>query len=156
MSASKLADLARDLIQQGQFADAEQRIRQEIDDTDLDIGHADALYTLAVAQRYQGKRSRALRTLARLLELDPRFARAYQEQGHVHRDLGDELGARTAYEKAVHLNPALLASWQALLLLYQSADLNTQLLHASEQVRFLSGLPKELLSVTGMVHDKAL
>jgi tetratricopeptide (TPR) repeat protein len=154
--SSDVADLTQDLIQQGNFASAEQLARQAIQGSDLDTRHTSTLYNLAVAQRYQSKNVRALRTLKKLQALDPHFARAYQEQGQICRDQANDVEARLAYEKAVQLNPALLASWKALSSLYKSVNLPRQSEYASEQVNFLAQLPKELLSVTSMLHENKL
>ena len=91
--SSDVADLTRDLIQQGKFASAEQLARQAIQGSDLDTRHTSTLYNLAVAQRHQNKNARALRTLKKLQALDPHFARAYQEQGRIYRDQADDVEA---------------------------------------------------------------
>ncbi len=52
--------------------------------------------------------------LKRLLTVAPDMGRAYQELGHLNRDLGKEEQAVTHYRQACELNPALIASWNYL------------------------------------------
>ena len=124
---------ARGLLQDGRFADAIAACQAAIA---LDPDHGDALYTLAVAQRYQRQFADALATTDRLISLDDRNGRAFQERGHCLRDMGDADGAFAAYQAAVAHNNALPASWAML------ADFH----HAAGQVRLaarrLSGLSK--------------
>ena len=79
-----------------------------------DSDSIDSLYVKAVAERYLKKHKDALETLQRLQVLSPGYARAWQEEGHNHRDLGDLEAARRAYQRAVELNRALVASWREL------------------------------------------
>ena len=155
-TAERLAERGKGLIQQADFAAADQLIREELDGVGLNREHADALYVLAVAQRYQEKFDDALATLDQVLSLDPENARARQEQGHTLLTQNRIDEARLSYENAVRLNPALLASWKALINLYEIAGLPKQAQAAIEQVEFLSELPTELLSVTSMIHDGRL
>ncbi|MFQ6004810.1 MAG: sulfotransferase [Woeseia sp.] len=155
-TADRLAERAKALIQQADFAAADRLIREELDGVGLDREHAGALYVLAVAQRYQQKFDDALSTLDQLLSLDPENARARQERGHTLLTQNRIDEARLSYENAVRLNPALLASWQALINLYEIAGLSKQAQTALEQVEILCRLPKELLSVTSMIHEGKL
>jgi tetratricopeptide (TPR) repeat protein len=152
----EVAELAKNLIQKGKFAAAEQVVQDALQNTSLDDSHAEILYNLAVSQRYQRKFTEALTTLGKLRNVDSGFARGFQEQGHAFFALQKYDEATSAYEKAVKLNPALLASWKALVSLYQSAGFDAQLKIACEQVDTLSQLPKELLSVTSMAHENKL
>ena len=152
----QLADRAKGLIQKGEFAVADRLIREALDGVNLSLDHVEALYVLAVAQRYQEQFEEAFSTLERLLGLDPDNARAWQEQGHSLLTQNRTEKARLAYENAVRLNPALLACWNALTNLYELANLPEQAQAALEQAEFLSRLPKELLSVTSMIHEGKL
>ena len=155
-TADRLTERAKSLIQKADFAAADRLIREELHGVGLASSHAGPLYVLAVAQRYQEKFDDALETLDQLLSLDPENARARQEQGHtlLTQNMVDK--ARLSYEEAVRLNPALLASWQALINLYEIAGLSKQASVAIEQVEFLSELPQELLSVMSMIHEDKL
>ena len=155
-SIDEIAAVSKDLIQKGDFVTAEQSIQQAIQILTLDESHVEAVYNLAVSQRYQQKYTEALSTLGQLKKIDPAYARGYQEQGHSHFALKHYDKATTAFEEAVRLNPALLASWKVLAKLYESADLDAPSKFALEQVKVLSGLPIELLSVASMLHENKL
>ena len=150
-------------IQAGKFADAEARaqallarpVRDSTAETEL-------LYMLAVAQRYQDKHQPALLTQAKLIETAPGYARIYQERGHTLLSLNRLTDAQRAYEKAVNLNPALVASWKALLNLYElhDRDLNTTVhrhkARANEALEYLLSLPAELVTVNSFIHEGKL
>ena len=72
-----------------------------------DPQNTESLYCKAVAERYLKRHADALATLHTLQEVAPGYARAWQEAGHNHRDLGDQNAARNAYQRAVELNRAL-------------------------------------------------
>src|SRR6056297_3481357 len=99
------------------------------------------LYLLSVCYRVQRRFDDALKTLERLRVEAPDYARAWQEIGHNHRDLGRLDAAIDAYEHAVELNPGLVASWRFL---------------AEANFKRLSGLPPELVAVTSMMHEGKL
>jgi len=79
----------------------------------------EALYLTAVCQRYLQQPQQALATLNTLKSYHPNYARAYQEEGHNFR-LSNSQAAISAYEKAVQLNAALIASWKNLNELYRA------------------------------------
>ncbi len=156
MSITDVADRSRELIQSGQFANAERLIEDELQAVSLDASHSDALYILAVSQRYQKKYTAALSSILQLLVSDPTYARAYQEQGHTYLAQDNDDKARASYERAVELNSALLSSWKALEKLYDEAGYPTELVIARDRAKFLSELPRELLTVTSMICDGKL
>lgn len=151
-----LAERARRRVEKSDFAGAERLIREELDGARLDSSHAEALYVLAVAERYQGKPRNALATLQRLLNLDFDYARAYQEKGHALLALGEEEKARLAFEQALRLNPALPASWKFLARLYGAAGMDKHREAALDQLGRLSKLPRELVSVTSLIREGRL
>ena len=151
-----LAERGRSLIQQARFEAAGRLIRDELQGVELNPEHTDALYVLAVAERYQGKLVEAHATLSTLLEIDPENARAWQERGHALLTQNRIDESRISYENAVRLNPALLASWKALINLYELANQSAQAQLALERAEFLSQLPKELRSVSSMIHEGKL
>ena len=155
-SIDEVAERGRALIQKGKFSRAERLTSNAIRDLTLDSSHAEALYNLAVSQRYQQKYAEALSTLDQLETVDPAYSRGYQEQGHSHLALKQYNDATTAFEEAVRLNPALLASWKALAKLYEAAEFDAQSKIAVEQIAALSELPKELLSVASMLYENKL
>jgi tetratricopeptide (TPR) repeat protein len=154
--AEEVAGRAKGLVERGEFARAAELVQTRLQGTELSAGHTEALYVLAVAQRYRQNYAGALETLDSLLSVNPSYARGYQEQGHVLFTLNRNDDARLAYEKAVRLNAALLASWKALTNLYRLAGLERQADWALEQVRFLAELPTELQGVTSMLHEDRL
>ncbi len=151
---------AKTLVQQGEFAQAEQRLSLLLQRADFEDATREArvqvLYAMAVAQRYQEKHTTALETLSRLQALAPQYSRGYQEQGHVHFTVDAYPEATEAYEHAVRLNASLLASWKALSNLYQIGGREADANRALQQVQVLSALPPALLSVTSLLHDNDL
>lgn len=147
---------ARAFLQKGEFAKAAGLAGQAYSDSQSVDERTDLLYVLAVARRYLQQYVQALATLKKLLDLAPDHARAWQEQGHTSLTQNRLNDARDAYEKATSLNPALLASWQALVNLYEVAGRQSESRNAYEQVRFLASLPEELLSVASMIHENSL
>ncbi len=118
--------------------------------------HANSLYFLAVCQRKSGDGDAALTTLNKLKASHPRYARAYQEAGHNYRTSNQTAAAQIAFEQAVELNPALLASWKALALCYDSARNAEKGNEARQHVAWLSSLPPQLLTVTSLIQDNKL
>jgi tetratricopeptide (TPR) repeat protein len=115
-------------------------------------GHIEGIYCLAVCMRKQHKYSQAMANFYQVLLKEPEHGRAYQEQGYIHKALGNTAKAIMAFEKAVALNPALFGSWRAL------ADepdyANRQ--EASKHIDWLSSLPPALVSVSSLIYQKKL
>ena len=123
---------------------------------------AERLYTLAVTQRYQRKQAVAAGTLTRLLSAHPDYSRGYQEQGHQALAANRLSTAQEAYEQAVRLNPALTASWRALINLYElqlpanPPNIRSRLAYARRQLAEFDALPAPLLGVASFYFDGAL
>ena len=144
---------AKELIQNAHFENAASFL-QELLSGELDVDdEVEALYMLAVAQRYGKRTDATLITLATLLDKDRDYSRAYQEQGHVYLTLNKSADATQAFSKAVELNPGLLASWKALVALYKRTGQMQASQVAGQQAYFLSQLPPELLSVTSFIYE---
>jgi len=140
---------AKALLQAGRLEDAAASAGSVLE-TDPD--NVEALYILAVCQRYLKRLDDARETLNRLKTVSPSYGRAYQEEGHAKRLQADFDGAIAAYEQAVSLNPALIASWKAL------AELQLKRGHheaaaAKQEADRLGALPPELVSVTSFIHE---
>ena len=118
--------------------------------------HRDGLYYLAVCQRKSGDTETAMATLEQLKTAHPEYGRAWQEMGHNFRGLNREQDAAQAFTQAVTLNPALLASWQALLKFYESNGQTDNATEAMSYVKWLSGLPPQLQSVASLIHENKL
>jgi len=113
----------------------------------------DVLYLMAMNQRFLGKTREALTTLQRLQQHHPAFSRSYQEQGHCHVALKDAPQAIEAFLKAVHINPALPASWSMLEGLYRMRGDAANACTASAHVATLKQLPSEVVRATGLFSD---
>ena len=113
----------------------------------------DLLYAAAVSQRYLRQIPEALATLQRLEQFHPGFSRLYQERGHCYLQLRDAPQAITAFLRAVHINPALPASWAKLQTLYRlNGDAGNERL-AGEHVATLARLAPEVVTATGYFSD---
>lgn len=117
---------------------------------------AEALYVLAVSLRYLEQSTEAQQTLTRLKAVRPGYGRAWQEEGHLALRHGDQRTAVRAYEEAITHNPALAASWKALASLYQASGQHDDARRAQAQYQRLSGLPRELVSVSSFMHEGRL
>jgi len=144
---------AQQLIKQARFSDAEQVVTETLKDIALSDEHVELLYLLAVAQRYQNNHTDSLQTLALLLSLNKEHARAWQERGHNHLATNEPNNARIAFQGAVHFNPALTASWQALINLYKTEDNQQGLEHAINEVNYLKSLPPPLVAVNSFINE---
>src|SRR5579862_4437185 len=106
----------RSLIARAQFAPAlaaAQSLLTQVPE------NRDVLYMLAVAHRGLHQIPEALAGLDRLQRLYPQFSRTFQERGHCYVALRDAPRAIDAFLAAVHINPALPASWRTLQSLFQ-------------------------------------
>jgi tetratricopeptide (TPR) repeat protein len=121
-----------------------------------DPADPEPLYVQAVAERYLGRIDDALATLGRLLRLEPRYARAYQEEGHIYKARGDLERACAAYRRAVELNRGLIASWRELAALEERRGRRDAHAVAEAEYRRLAALPPSLVSVTSLLHEGRL
>jgi len=141
---------ARSLLQGAKFGEAAEVCSEILAHAPQ---HQEALYTLAVAQRFDGKALEALSTLASLIELSPSYGRAWQERGHCLRALGRSEEAFAAYQAAVTHNGALAASWRMLGELHRSAGRDAQADFALAQANYLGSLPPELQTVASLIQE---
>ncbi|RKQ96094.1 tetratricopeptide repeat protein [Maricaulis maris] len=123
---------------------------------DASPDHADALYMQAVCARYLKRYDEAREALDRIKRTAPDFGRAFQEEGHLLRAIGDNHRALTAYQRACRFNPALVASWQAQADLLQTAGRPAEAGNATAQAERITALPRELVSVTHLLHEGKL
>ena len=141
---------AQKALQAGDFASAARIAESLLADRP---DSQDALYMAAVSARYQGRHDAALSHLAALKRVAPDYGRAYQEEGHLKRALGDMAGAVAAFERATRYNPSLAASWTALADLYQQAGQLDASANARAQGDRVRALPRELQAVTNHIHE---
>jgi tetratricopeptide (TPR) repeat protein len=143
----------RQLLEGNRFADAEAAARALA----LQVPeNRDVLYLIAVSLRYQRKIPEALATLERLERLHPKFSRLYQERGHCYVALKDAPRAIDAFVRAVHINPALPASWSLLEGLYRMTGQTEDAAMAAAHVATLKSLPPEVVSATSFFSDGEL
>ena len=95
----------------------------------------DTLYLAAVSTRYLKKFDQAKKLLENLLLNAPDMGRAFQELGHLSRDMGDEEKAVMHYRQACELNPALIASWNFLHKYFVKNNNKPAADHALEQIQ---------------------
>jgi tetratricopeptide (TPR) repeat protein len=140
----------RGLLERGQFAPAlaaAQALLAEVPE------NRDVLYMIAVGQRYLQRIPDALATLARCEELHPDYSRLFQERGHCHVALREAEPAIEAYLRAVNLNPALPASWNALQTLFRMTGQAANAEMAAGHVATLARLPTEIVTASSMFAD---
>ncbi|MEJ2535189.1 MAG: sulfotransferase, partial [Gammaproteobacteria bacterium] len=148
---------ARRMVERSDFRGAERLLVAGLDDPKLPPSElAEARYVLAVAQRYQGRPGDGLETIDRLLRDEPGYGRAWQERGHALLALKKNAEARESFEQALRFNPALPGSWQMLVRAYGDAGMEKHQRAARDQLERLQNLPRELISVTSMIHEGKL
>ena len=141
---------ARKAIQAGDFPTAS-KIAADVLAGQPD--HRDALYMAAVCARYENRHEDALAQLTKLKAAAPDYGRAWQEEGHLRRKLGDIPGALAAFERATRYNPSLIASWTAQAELHTASGNPAAAANARAQAQRLQSLPRELLAVTNHIHE---
>ncbi|HWX36321.1 MAG TPA: sulfotransferase [Steroidobacteraceae bacterium] len=113
----------------------------------------DALYLIALTQRYLKRIPEALVALERLEQLYPGFSRLYQERGHCYVALRDAPRAIDAFLRGVNINPALPASWSMLEGLYRKTGDAANAATAARHVATLRRLPAEVIQATSLFSD---
>lgn len=143
----------RELVRHEDFHGAIRLCRRVINE---DPRNKDAWYLQAVSQRYLKHYQQAQHSLDRLQQIDPEYGRAWQELGHLHRVQDHLQPAITAFAQAVRHNPGLIASWRWLSTLQHRAGQDSAGQQADLQYQRLAALPRELISVTSMLHEGKL
>jgi tetratricopeptide (TPR) repeat protein len=149
----QLVERARDALTHGELISAEHQCKVALES---EPEHREALYLLAVAQRYSRRPLDGLATITQLIELNHGYGRAHQERGHCLRALGRNDDALAAYQAAVSYNAGLLASWRILSDFHHNAGLSEAAAFAKAQCAYLESLPKELQSVVSLIHESKL
>ena len=144
---------AKQLLKAGRLKGALALTKDELLDNP---DNTEALYIQAVALRYLGQHGQALETLDQLKTRQPAYARAYQEEGHNLKQMGDFRQATAAFQRAVDLNHALRASWRELAALHKRQNDQASADIAQAEYARLSGLPAELVSVASLIHEGKL
>lgn len=156
--ASAALKHAKQLVQQSDFARAEQTLIEALPDSvqALTSIHVELLYVLSVAQRQQRNFKSAIQSINTLIQLEPRHARAYQELAHCLLSINEVDPARDAFIRAIQINPALLGSWKAIEQICRSEKNHSMALKAEQEIAYLEGLPTDLLIVSGLLYDNKL
>ena len=118
--------------------------------------HIDSLYLAAVSSRYLKKFDLSKEYLERLLIITPDMGRAYQELGHLNRDIGNTENSITHYRQACELNPALLASWKAIFNYFVEHNNQPAADHALEHINKLQSIPNVLLYINQILNEGKL
>ena len=147
---------ARKLIRSAKPEEATSLATDLLDSGLEDEERTEALYLLAVAQRFGNRPREALATLQALHGEENGHARAWQERGHICAAQGWREEAIAAYNCAVERNPALIASWRALAELNGHKGDREGAGKARERLEYLKRLPPELVHVTDLIHEKKL
>ena len=147
---SELLNAAQAEMYAGRFDGALQRAEAVLD---ADPGHVDALYMKAVCLRYLKRAGEARAALADLKKVAPDFGRALQEEGHLHREAGDDTAAIAAYRAATIANPALHAAWSALADALDRAGEPVEARQCRAQAEALARLPKPLLAASNHLYE---
>tara|TARA_Y100001970_G_scaffold76308_1_gene96883 strand:+ start:5518 stop:7545 length:2028 start_codon:yes stop_codon:yes gene_type:complete len=118
--------------------------------------HIDSLYLAAVSSRYLKQFEDSKKYIEQLLIIAPDMGRAYQELGHLNRDMGDEEKAVVHYRQACELNPALIAGWNFLYQYFLKNNNKPAADHALEQINKLKSLPGVLLYIDQILNEGRL
>ena len=118
--------------------------------------HTDILYLSAVSTRFLKKFDDSRKHIENLLLNAPDMGRAYQELGHLNRDMGHEEKAIMHYRQACELNPALPSSWSYLHKYFEKIQNKPAADHALEQINKLQALPGLLLFIEQILNEGRL
>ncbi len=113
----------------------------------------DVLYMLAVSERYAGRLDAAMAALDTLERFHPTYSRMHQERGHCFIAARDPGRALEAFLKAVNLNAALPASWNALRVLFRSARRTAEAEMAAGHVQKLATMPPAVVAASSLFFD---
>ena len=154
-NASLSVDLseARQAVKENRFQDALDLFEIILKN---DPDHIDSLYLASVSSRYLKNFDESKSLIERLLTIAPDMGRAYQELGHINRDMGNIEKAVVHYRQACELNPALIASWNSLYKYFSENKNKPAADHAREQIEKLQSLPSALLYIDQIMNEGRL
>ena len=144
---------ATDAVRDGSFEHAFNLLKIILKDNPE---HIDSLYLAAVSSRYLKKFDESQKYIEHLLIIAPDMGRAYQELGHLNRDMGNEEKAVVHYRQACELNPALIAGWNFLYQYFVKNNNKPAADHALEQINKLKSLPGVLLYIDQILNEGRL
>ena len=154
MTENKL-DISRatEAIKDARFVDALSLLESNLE---KDPNHIDSLYLAAVSSRYLKNYDEAKKYIESLLSQAPDMGRAYQELGHLNRDIGNQEKSIAHYRQACELNPALLSSWKALYDYFRAGNNKPAADHAFMQMNTLQSIPSILLYISQILNEGKL
>jgi len=123
---------------------------------EADPENVEALYMSAVCRRYKRDFAAAFEVLATLKAVAPEHGRAYQEEGHIFRDIGQPDDALRAYARACRFNPALEASWRGQHKILADKGLQRQAVQILGQIERMQALPPPLIAVMDLIAQGRL
>lgn len=141
---------AKNALREGRLEDAVRHASALIVAADDDH---EARYLLAVALRYVGRIQAAHAALDDLLAKVSDHARAWQERGHLYRASEDAAASAAAYARAVRHNPALIASWKALIDVAETQGNRDLVVQARETLEDLEARPEPYRAILNMIHE---
>ena len=144
---------ARQAVKESRFKDALSLLEIILESQPDNI---DGLYLAAVCSRYLKAFDESQKYIESLLALAPDMGRAYQELGHLNRDMGNEDKSVMHYRQACELNPALLAPWKILYDYFQKNNNQPAADHALQQINKLESLPASLLYIDQIMNEGRL
>lgn len=119
--------------------------------TDIEVS-----YIKAVCLRKLNRIEESLALLHDIAAREPSYVRAHQEMGHALLHSGDLKAAMQAYQKAVQLDSALIASWRALLKLYTKFSDQAGIAQAQHEILQLEQLAPALQAVKSNLNQDKL
>ena len=144
---------AKGLLSQGRLKEALDGITVYLKSRPEDI---EALYLQAVCFRYLENTDAALKTLRDLLALKSDYPRAWQEIGHCYRTAGSSDDAIRAYEQALAMNPALVASLRCLKSYYHQNRQSNELTRVNQLLAYWESLPLPLVTTMSLIYEGQL
>lgn len=147
---SELLKQAQKAMQAGRFDEARKLAASVLE---ADAKDQDGLYMAAVAARYDGATDAAKTHLEALKRAAPEYGRAFQEEGHLMKAIGDTAAAIIAYGLATRYNSTLIASWDAQASLLKAQGRTAEAIQAEAQSKRLKILPRELIAVTNHIYE---
>ncbi len=144
---------ATEAIKDARFVDALSSLESNLE---KDPNHIDSLYLAAVSSRYLKNYDEAKKYIESLLSQAPDMGRAYQELGHLNRDIGNQENSIAHYRQACELNPALLSSWKALYDYFRTGNNKPAADHAFMQMNTLQSIPSILLYISQILNEGKL
>lgn len=143
-------------ISKGLFSQALSAVKQLLEglkENEDQTKYLSLMYLQSVAYRMAGDIESAIKTSKQILALKPSHARAHQELGYAYKLIGQRLTSASHFYQATQINPALFASWKALLEHYQHTGNHTAAQLAKVQIDYLNTLPKAVLSAKDLMYE---